>query len=192
MNVYIHTYVHIYTYLHLFLYICVCTDFNKSTNLYCSLWFVFIQQSDVSLKIPDGVSRNPSRATSALVSGLVSGNAFHRALVSTECEEKRWSHSGKGRSKASKLRGWWYHMCFSHVSLPWAESSHGLVSSLQESLSWSGLQWGRRFGNLTASLRMLCWKEVSQCPWGWKWGAEWPGSSLSWFSGTDWVEGKHL
>ena len=47
MNGYIYTYVHLYTYLHLFLYICVCTDFNKSTNLYCSLCFVFIQQSDI-------------------------------------------------------------------------------------------------------------------------------------------------
>ena len=189
MNVYIYThmytYAHIYIYFYIFVYVQILTKAQICTVLCASC---LSNQVMWSLKIPLGVSRNPSRATSALVAGLMSGNAFRRALVPTECEEKRWSHSGKGRSEASESRGRWYHVCFSHVSLPPAESSHVLVSSLQEGLNWSGLQWGGRFGNLTASLRTLCRKEVSQCPWG----AEWPSSSLSWLTGTDWVEGKHL
>lgn len=53
-----------------------------------------------------GVSQYSSGATSAYVARLMSGNAFHRALITTGYEEKRQTHSGKGESKASRLSGW--------------------------------------------------------------------------------------
>ena len=188
MNVYIYThmytYAHIYIYFYIFVYVQILTKAQICTVLCASC---LSNQVTWSLKIPLGVSRNPSRATSALVAGLMSGNAFRRALVPTECEEKRWSHSGKGRSEASESRGRWYRVCFSRVSLPPAESSHVLVSSLQEGLNWSGLQWGGRFGNLSipqnalpeGSLPVPLGSRVAQL--------------LSVLTHWDWlVEGKHL